>query len=109
MARKYKPRGLRRYMVWPGGAPGEGAMLVFARTRQIAKHLALPYLQSWSDCEYFDIRARWIRGEFHLDKLNPEGVPKVIESPPVCPHCETWGGEQYKDRCTNCEAEFDND
>jgi len=83
----------------------EGACLIFAHTAKEARLLAWPVLQNWFDSEWIDIRARRIIGEDHLRELANADFPHVIESPPVCDVCETWGGGEPDEdgRCANCE------
>lgn len=96
---------LRPYMCWAGEDPEDGAVLAFARTSKDARKLAYPYVADWTGCDFIDVRAKWLK-EYagYLLTLKIKDVPHVIDNPPVCKVCETWGypPNQNGNGCIGC-------
>lgn len=98
-------RSLNLYMGYARDAKEEGACLVFAFNAEQARRLAWPVLNGWfDDIRWIDVVARRLRSHDYLRDLARSGEPHVIESPPVCPHCELWGGGPVDEngRCDHC-------
>lgn len=87
---------------------GAGALLVFARNRQHAR--VLGHRDAWlADAEFIDIRARRIKdtpATAHLRAAAESTGPHVVDSPPSCDGCLTWGARTAEGECATCsEAE----
>jgi hypothetical protein len=87
--------------------PAEGALLVFAPNRQEAR--VLGYHDSWlADSEFINVRARRLPdGETtaHLRAAAESSEPHVIDDPPSCPACGTWGPRTAEGGCRTCAEE----
>lgn len=88
----------------------EGACLIFARSSREAKRIGYPIVCGWFGSDYIDFRVQRLK-EPYLFKLKERDGPHVIESPPICDHCELWGGEPIEtdecNFCTLCECDID--
>lgn len=84
------------------GEPREGAALVFAETARKAKALAWRRV-GWLDCDYIDLRVTRMR-EHELYLMSLRDFGDVLDDPPTCPICETWGAPPNDDGngCDNC-------
>ena len=83
-----------------------GACLIFAANSREARKLAWPILDSWfDDAQWIHCAVRWLRELPKHLKKSDTGKPRVIESPPLCPRCEMWGGELKNGMCSLCEDE----
>lgn len=96
---------MRAYIAFEAGDPHEGAALVFAENLREAKRKAWRNI-GWLDCDYVDLRVRladWGQDEY-LRRLHAEYGKDVIDDPPTCPVCETWGAPMRPDGtgCENC-------
>ena len=92
------------------GEPGEGALLVFARTARDARKLAYPEISGPFDCGYIDVRAELLRDHReYLMGLATEPGPHVLDNPPCCPVCERWGAPILASGkgCGNCYGDDD--
>ncbi len=99
---------MKAYMGYSRAAsPAEGACLVFAINSKSARKLAYGCMGDWFDGEWIDTATRLLRDlPEHLKALD-NGTEHAVESPPVCPNCEMWGGHKVgaEGRCTLCESE----
>lgn len=96
---------LNPYMAFERDSKHEGAVLVFARTNREARKLAAPWLLLLIECEFTAMRVQRIRGddEAFIRSLAESGEPHVIDNPPSCKECETWGYEIGMDGlCEDC-------
>jgi len=81
------------------GEPTDGAVLVFAHNFQKAKKIAYRAVNSWTGCEFIDVKGHWIRNDAWLkaNAANQEKLaadePHVIDNPPTCKGCELWYAE----------------
>lgn len=86
----------------------EGACLIFDFNARQAKKLAYETIRMWwDDVEWIDIKAKLLKGNFLMSLADQDnlfqGIPHVIESPPVCKQCELWGGVLSSDEiCQDC-------
>ena len=98
--------GLPMYIVYDCD-PTEGALIVFARHRQEAR--VLGYRDSWlADADFINVRARRLPdGETtaHLRAAAESSGPHVVDNPPSCPACGTWGPRTAGGECSTCAAE----
>ncbi len=100
---------MKAYMAYDNVCgPSEGACLVFANTAREAKKISFPTVRGWLDTEFTDHRVKLLH-DTHLFDLKAKDSPHVIENPPVCENCETWGGHPVDapGHCGFCEAEYD--
>jgi hypothetical protein len=82
--------GLHPYMAF-AGEPCEGAVLIFTETYREAKKLGWKGTRGWIAEEYTDVRVRRLREhEAYLMTLW-DGMHRIVDDPPTCPVCETWG------------------
>jgi hypothetical protein len=97
---------LPMYMVYDYD-PTEGALLVFAPNRQEARVLASR--DGWlGDARFIDIRARRIPdgpATAHLRAAATSEGPHVVDSPPSCDACGTWGALTAEGGCSTCASE----
>jgi hypothetical protein len=92
-------------MAWAGD-PREGAVAVFAPDARTARRMAFPVIRGWTDCEWLDLRVKWLRGD--CEHLRAKPGPHVNDSPPNCEICELWFADPLIDGL--CEGCFeDND
>ena len=100
-------KNLKAYMGYSWD-PGNGAVLIFAETAKRAKLIGYPIIRSWTDAEWIDMRANFLKDlPAHLKELNT-GLEQVIENPPACSNCEMWGHHLCENgRCQGCESEDD--
>lgn len=91
-------QALHPYVVF-AGAPIDGAALVITTTTRRAKKLGFPLVRGWFDVPWTEIRGRRLRE--HEDYLLSLGDGKecVIEDPPTCGLCHTWGKPLVDGRC----------
>lgn len=94
------------------GEPIDGAVLVFAHNFQEAKKIAYRTVNSWTGCDFIDVKGHWIRSDTWLkehaaDKKKLDaGECHVIESPPTCEGCELWHDElDDSGYCETCAEE----
>ena len=80
------------------GAPEEVALLIFAHTARKARPLAWRALRNLNgDCDYTDIRVRWLRDAAHLIQIDADaekiarGEAHVVDNPTTCVDCLCWG------------------
>lgn len=97
---------MRAYMAW-AGEPEDGAVLVFAHTSREARRLAADEVQSWTRCDYIDVRVRWLRSD--CAHLREQDGPHVVDNPPSCRDCERWYTEPLDEngRCQACAENAD--
>lgn len=96
---------LNPYMAYERDSKHECAVLVFARTNREARKLVAPWLFSLIECEFTAMRVQRIRGdgEAFIRSLAKSDEPHVIDNPPPCKECETWGHEIGADGlCEGC-------
>lgn len=86
--------------------PGEGAMLVFAPTAQRARIMSYG-VGFGSNSDWIDWVATRIKDlPEHLKALHNGGL-QVIECPPICKGCESWGGHpRGEDCCSFCYESY---
>jgi hypothetical protein len=108
---------LKMYMGYDAQDGGVGgACLIFAHNVKEARYLAVPFLSSWFDTRWIDVRAKLLtaehlRAEGNKEKLQTD-TPHVIESPAICPYCELWGNAPVKAKdgkqlCEGCVEEYE--
>jgi hypothetical protein len=93
---------MKAYMAFDGD-PQNGAALVFAESARQARKLAWDTLRGWFDSEWINVRVRRLREhEGYLLSLYDGNA--VLEDPPTCDVCETWGAPLGPDGngCENC-------
>lgn len=94
---------LRSYMA-SAGDPSEGAVLVFAYTAAEAKRLAFPAVRDWTNCDYIEVRVKWLRSG--CEHMRQKDGPHVVYSPPSCDECELWWEEPLVDGlCESCRED----
>lgn len=82
------------------------AMLVFAYSAQEARKMSFGYGWDMGD-EWIRWTATWIRDlPEHLWAFCA-GEPCVEDAPPICQHCECWGGHPKPHGC--CSFCYDED
>jgi hypothetical protein len=92
------------------GAPEEVALLIFAHTARKARPLAWRALRNLNgDCDYTDIRVRWLRDAEHLERhdADPAKLARreahVVDAPTACDDCGLWGEPIDEDGlCSPC-------
>ena len=93
-----------------GQEGNDGAALVFAVDTEAARVLA------WEDSSFLDEIEESKEAlevvEISVDHLRYlcDGSPCVVDSPPVCDHCDHWGGSPEDfGRCSVCKGVDDLD
>lgn len=103
---------LRPYMAYCL-EPESGAILIFAYSWQQAKSIAYPCINSWGDCDYFDVRARLMKGAGWLmeeREKDEDGkyleTPHCNDNPKCCDSCGMWGQSRIEDGlCDECRGD----
>ena len=102
---------MNAYMVWEGPYPDEGAALVFAETAREAKRLGWARVSWFERDSYFDVRVKRMRifPEYLMSLY--DGKQQVVEAPPTCDVCGTWGSPPRAngDGCEHCGGEIENE
>lgn len=83
---------MKKYCGFSAGiGQSECAVLIFANNAREAKKLCYSSMANDFFESYTDVRVKLIKDADYLDSCKKCENPHVIDDPPYCKKCETWG------------------
>ena len=80
---------LKPWMAWAGD-PQEGACLVFAPDKRMAKIIGFECVSGWDDCYWTDLRVRRLVETPYVMSFAEKEEPHAVDDLPSCDRCMCW-------------------